>query len=300
MSVERMFKYEGLGNDFILVERPVSERDDAADAALARALCDRHFGVGADGLLFVDPKSPSMHVVNADGSVPEMCGNGLRCVALHYARREPVSDGALLMRIDTGAGPHDCRIEREPGQDGEAWVTVEMAVPSLEPRDLPADQAEPLIDTRFQVGEHAVRLTGVSMGNPHAVTFDALPEPVRIRQVTLGPAVQALPLFPRGVNVGFATAVDADGDGLATRFTLDVYERGAGWTLACGTGACAAGVAAVVTGRAPRHTPLRFDLPGGPLEITVGEPGERVRMRGPARFVFDVIPSARLLGASAR
>jgi len=201
--------------------------------------------------------------------------------------------------IATGAGPHDCHIEREPGQEHEAWVTVEMAVPSLDPRDLPATAAEPLIDTRITLGEHSVRLTGVSMGNPHAVTFDTLPEPVRIRQVTLGPAVQALPLFPRGVNVGFASPLDADANGLAQRFTLDVYERGAGWTLACGTGACAAGVAAVVTGRASRHTPLRFDLPGGPLEITVGEPGERVRMRGPARFVFDVVPSARLLGATA-
>jgi diaminopimelate epimerase len=299
MSVERMFKYEGLGNDFIVVERPTTQRDDAADAALARALCDRHFGVGADGLLFVDPQTPSMHVVNADGSIPEMCGNGLRCVALHYARREPAQEGPLLLRIATGAGPHDCHIERTPGQDGEAWVTVEMAVPSLDPHHVPAAQAEPLIDTPIAVGEHTLRLTGVSMGNPHAVTFDVLPEPVRIRQVTLGPAVQALPLFPRGVNVGFASAVGVDEAGVATRFTLDVYERGAGWTLACGTGACAAGVAAVVTGRAPRHTPLRFDLPGGPLEITVGEPGERVRMRGPARFVFEGLPSPRLLGASA-
>ena len=86
MSVDRMYKYEGLGNDFIVIERPRGLRDDAADATLARALCDRHFGVGADGLLFVDPEQPSMHVVNADGSVPETCGNGLRCVALHYAR----------------------------------------------------------------------------------------------------------------------------------------------------------------------------------------------------------------------
>ncbi|MBK8589437.1 MAG: diaminopimelate epimerase [Sandaracinaceae bacterium] len=186
-----------------------------------------------------------------------------------------------------------------PVRTGKAWVTVEMAVPSLDPHHVPAAQVEPLIDTPIAVGEHTLRLTGVSMGNPHAVTFDVLPEPVRIRQVTLGPAVQALPLFPRGVNVGFASAVGVDEAGVATRFTLDVYERGAGWTLACGTGACAAGVAAVVTGRAPRHTPLRFDLPGGPLEITVGEPGERVRMRGPARFVFEGLPSPRLLGASA-
>lgn len=293
-----MYKYEGLGNDFIVIERPRGVRDDDADAELARALCDRHFGVGADGLLFVDPEQPSMHVVNADGSVPEMCGNGLRCVALHYARRGGLA-ADLRLEVATGAGPHACRVERDAGDPDDAWVTVEMAVPSLVPSDVPSTHPEAMIDAPTEVGDHTLHLTGVSMGNPHAVTFDSLGAHARDARQALGPLVQALPLFPRGVNVSFAQPLEADPSGLARRFRLDVLERGAGWTLACGTGACAAGVAAVLTGRAPRHEALRFELPGGPLEITVGEPGARVRMRGPARLVFELSPAPRLTRAPA-
>ncbi|MCA9536771.1 MAG: diaminopimelate epimerase [Myxococcales bacterium] len=296
MSVDRMYKYEGLGNDFIVIERPRGLRDDAADATLARALCDRHFGVGADGLLFVDPEQPSMHVVNADGSVPEMCGNGLRCVALHYARHEALSTSDLIFDVATGAGPHTCRVERGLGATDEAWITVEMAVPSLVPAEVPTTRAAPMVDAPTEVGEHTLHLTSVSMGNPHAVTFDALGADPRALQLALGPLVQALPIYPRGVNVSFVQPLDVDGNGVARHFKLDVLERGAGWTLACGTGACAAGVAAVLTGRAQRHQPLRFDLPGGPLEITVSDEGARVRMRGPARLVFEFVPSGRFAG----
>jgi diaminopimelate epimerase len=162
----------------------------------------------------------------------------------------------------------------------------------LDARAVPIAQDETLVDAEVKVGEGSLHLTAVSMGNPHAVTFDALSDAATRRRV--GPLVQGLNLFPRGVNVGFAQALNADASGVATHFRLDVLERGAGWTLACGTGACAAGVAAVLTGRAARHTPLTFDLPGGPLEITVGEEGARVRMRGPARWVFDADVSSRL------
>ena len=297
MALERMFKYEGLGNDFLVIERPRGARDDAADASLARALCDRHFGVGVDGLLFVDPEQPSMHVVNADGSIPEMCGNGLRCVALHYVRRAGDNVLARTFDVATGAGPHTCRVERNASDPDDAWVTVEMAVPSLEPAEVPTRHEQPMVDAPTEVGEQTLHLTAISMGNPHAVTFDALGADPRPQQLALGPLVQTLPLFPRGVNVGFVQTLAADADGLARHFQLDVLERGAGWTLACGTGACAAGVAAVLTARAPRHEALRFELPGGPLEITVGEVGDRVRMRGPARLVFELSPSARLTGA---
>jgi diaminopimelate epimerase len=149
-----------------------------------------------------------------------------------------------------------------------------MRVPSVAPRDVPLLVDEPLVDAPFVDG---VRFTAVSMGNPHAVTFDD------VDRLTLGPRVQADARFPAGVNVGFAKKTVS----ATTSFDLDVFERGSGWTRACGTGACAAGVAAVLTGRARRHEPVAMRLPGGVLEITVGAEGEPVGMRGPARLVYE-------------
>ena len=264
------FKYEGLGNDFLVVER---EALGGAPLSTERAiaLCDRHRGVGADGVLIVDIDTPRMDVINADGSVPEMCGNGVRCVALHLARR--AGQATLDVTIDTIAGPHHCLVVNRPGEES---VAVQMAPPSLMPRDVPLSSDKPWLDHPLTVGDHTVRLSGVSMGNPHAVTFDDVGEAKR----ALGPAIQQDPHFPEGVNVGFVS--EQQGNDMR----LDVLERGAGWTQACGTGACAAALAAVETRRAPRGEPLTVRLPGGPLIITVGEPGAPMSMQGPARFVF--------------
>ena len=258
-------KYEGLGNDFVVVD----EID--VTPAQAIALCDRHLGVGADGILIVSTRGegPSMRVINADGSVPEMCGNGIRCVARHLARTRKIAGPEI--RIDTGAGPHRCTLL----DDGR--VAVDMAVPSLDPARVPVSTDGEVIDRPFEVAGASLRLTAVSMGNPHAVTFDDVGE----RRLSLGPAIQSDSRFPKQANVGFAT-VAPDGS-----IELAVYERGAGWTRACGTGACAAAVAAVETGRARRGEPITVRLPGGPLEIVVGARGEPVRMTGPARHVFD-------------
>ncbi|HJL27574.1 MAG TPA: diaminopimelate epimerase, partial [Polyangiaceae bacterium LLY-WYZ-15_(1-7)] len=245
----RFAKYEGLGNDFVVIER--AELSDVSPAQ-AIAWCDRHLGVGADGVLLVDRASPSMRVINADGSVPEMCGNGLRCVVWHLARVDALPGGDEVV-VQTGAGPHACRLLRG---EGGAEVEVAMRAPSLAPADVPVDAAAPLVDAPFLEG---LRVTAVSMGNPHAVTFDD----VGARRGSLGPRVQEDARFPEGVNVGFARPAHAG-------FELAVYERGAGWTRACGTGACAAAVAAVETGRAERHAPLPIHLPGGTLTITVG------------------------------
>tara|TARA_B100001750_G_scaffold136012_3_gene108228 strand:- start:339 stop:1154 length:816 start_codon:yes stop_codon:yes gene_type:complete len=261
VSVLRFSKYQGLGNDFLVVGP-----DDGVDAALAERLCDRHRGVGADGVLVVDPAAPSMKVINADGSVPEMCGNGLRCVVWHLAREGRWTGDADL---GTGAGPHRARLHAEG--DVEIW----MRPPTLVPAEIPC--GAPLIAAPVSVGDTELTLTAVGMGNPHAVTFDELDVAARLR---LGPQVQAHPLFPAGVNVGFAHFEQG-------ALILHVLERGAGWTQACGTGACAAAVAAVETGRAERGAPIQVVLPGGPLTIVVGAPGEPVRMRGPARHVFD-------------
>lgn len=267
----RFSKYEGLGNDFLVV----SETEPAArriDSALARALCDRHTGVGGDGVLLVGlGADPSMHVINADGSVPEMCGNGLRVAALFAA--EAGALGGARAVFQTGAGPHHVAIER---RGREAWVEVEMRVPSLAPAEVPVEADAPLVDADFEVDGMVLRVTAVSMGNPHVVTFEAVGD----RRLSLGPRLERHPRFPSGVNVGFASLADGE-------IVLHVWERGAGWTRACGTGACAAAVAAVETGRVPRGEPVTVRLPGGPLRIRVGERDERVQMGGPARHVFD-------------
>jgi diaminopimelate epimerase len=267
----RFAKYEGLGNDFLVVER-TDALAGLLDTHAIRTLCDRHFGVGGDGVLLVDVEKPSMRVLNADGSIPEMCGNGLRCVALHLVRRG-LANGRF--DVDTDAGLHVCDVVLAGEGEGAA-VEVEMRVPSLLPSEVPVRADAPLIDTTLDVAGRTLVGTAVSMGNPHFVTFDDVGEEKR----TLGPLLERDPRFPQGVNVGFATLRDGGID-------LAVFERGAGWTMACGTGACAAAVAAVETGRAERHMPIEVHLPGGTLVIRVGAPQDRVLMRGPAHFVFD-------------
>lgn len=279
----RFSKYEGLGNDFVVVDE-----DDPAARELgpeaARRICDRHRGVGADGVLLVGTRGgrPSMKVINADGSVPEMCGNGLRCVVLHLVRTGRAENGELV--VETDAGPHRCEVEAS-GEEGT--IEVSMRVPSFEPSSLPMRADGPLVDAPFEVDGETFRATAVSMGNPHLVIFDD----VGARRAALGPRIERDARFPQGVNVGFARE---EGEELV----LHVWERGAGFTEACGTGACAAAVAAVASGRASRGAPLPVRLPGGTLVIRVGEPGEPVRMRGPARHVFDGELPRRLLSGS--
>ena len=264
------YKYEGLGNDFLLIETEAL-RGLQLSTDRAVALCDRHRGVGGDGVLLLDVAAPSMGVINSDGSVPEMCGNGIRCAALHLASR--AGESTLDVTIDTPAGPHSCLVVNRPGAES---VAVQMAPPSLVPSDLPLRAEAPWLDHALAVDDRTIHLTGVSFGNPHAVTFD----PVGDARFEIGPAIQKDSHFPEGVNVGFVS----EHDGCSMR--LDVLERGAGWTLACGTGACAAAVAAVETGRAERERQLSIRLPGGTLMVTVGAPGDTVLMQGPARFVF--------------
>jgi len=255
-------KYEGLGNDFIVVDA-ASEAD--VDVDRAQRLCDRHFGVGGDGVLFVlPPLSPSsrgrMVVINADGSRPEMCGNGIRCVALHLARRDGAP--AISYVIDTDAGPLACAVEREGDR---AWVSVGMGRGRLQGEHVQ------------EVDGKRLEMTRVSMGNPHAITFaEPLDESWADR---VGPAVSGS--FPEGSNVELARVTAED------EIDLVVWERGVGRTLACGTGAAATAVAAAVQGRARFGVPVRIRLPGGTLELTVAPESLEVTMRGPARRVFS-------------
>ncbi len=262
-------KYEGIGNDFLVVDDPKAH--ERLDPRTVMRLCDRHRGVGGDGVLLTGAADgrPFMRVRNADGSTPQMCGNGLRCVALHLVRTGRA--GADPFEIDTDAGPHSVRVH-EAGEEGR--VEVWMRAPSLRPRDLPLASDHAWVDEAIEVAGRLVRATAVSMGNPHVVLFEESGE----REV-IGPALERDPRFPERVNVGFARRAEGGLD-------LAVWERGVGWSMACGTGACAAAVAAVETGRADRGRELAVRLPGGELTIVVGTEGEPVRMTGPARHVF--------------
>lgn len=254
----RFWKYQGLGNDFVLVEGPV------VDPERARRICDRRRGVGADGVVTIlPPRSPgsaaAMRVQNPDGSVAEMCGNAIRCLARHLAEARGL-DGTI--RIDTDAGTKACTLRRGPSGGIES-VAVEMGPARLEGEE------------EFRLGIETLRADRVSLGNPHAVLFD-VPSPARAAEV--GPRIERA--VAGGVNVGFAR-VDAGG------IDLVVWERGAGLTEACGTGACAAAVAAVRRGAVRAGAPVEVRLPGGALEITVAPDLERVTMRGPAERVFQ-------------
>jgi diaminopimelate epimerase len=254
----RFVKYHGLGNDFVVVDGPLM------DAARAARLCDRHRGLGADGVLtLLPPRTPgaaaTMHIHNADGSVALMCGNGIRCVARHLAETRGLS-GPLT--IDTDSGPRACTVHRGPGGEVEA-VSVEMGPARL------------LGEQLFTVGDEKLRAVRVDMGNPHAVLFD---EPTVSRAARIGPAIERQ--VPGGVNVGLVRPWPGGLD-------LVVWERGCGVTDACGTGACAAAVASVQAGTIPAGRPVEVRLPGGALTITVSPDLSRVTMRGPAERVFQ-------------
>lgn len=252
-------KYEGLGNDFVLVE---AEREDVVSPDLARRICDRRFGVGGDGVILVLPPARAssvarMKVINADGSVPEMCGNGLRCVALHVARARRLSD----VSIDTDAGTKPCAVD---DAGGKGLVTVDMGVVRF------------LEEIELEVGGRTWKLALADAGNPHAITT----QPTTRGEIeTYGPQISTHTRFPNGTNVEFATFAERWID-------LVVWERGVGITHACGTGACATVAAGVARGLVPAESEVEVRLPGGPLSVTMRRDGHAV-MRGPARHVFS-------------
>jgi diaminopimelate epimerase len=264
----RFDKYEGLGNDFVVID---AADDSAVSPSQAVALCDRRFGVGADGVLLVLPSrtprcAARMRVINADGSIPEMCGNGLRCVALHEARRSPGAHAPsnlsrVELVIDTDAGERACQLDAAGAQ---ATVTVDMGAVRVDG------------ERALQVDGERVVVTLADAGNPHAVLFGDFS---RADAERLGPRIARHADFPRGVNVEFARV---GGDGI----DLVVWERGVGITLACGTGACATVAAGCAKQLTRRGTPVSVRLPGGPLEVTIDD-GGRATMRGPARHVFS-------------
>lgn len=270
----RFWKYQGIGNDFILVDGTSGDLD--IDTEWCRRACDRHYGIGADGVLYVMPGEGTditMRIINADGSEAEMCGNGIRCVAKYAADNKVVPGDS--MSIHTLAGDLGAEVFR--GDDGMVrTVRINMGAPILDGRTVPIDHDGRFIDQPFDADGVPIRANAVSMGNPHFITFTPLDDSVVDR---LGPVLEKHPFFPRKTNVEFCRVEDG-------KIYIRVYERGAAWTLACGTGACATTTAAALNGLVPFGTPVDVHLPGGWLKITVDENLGYVLMEGPAELVF--------------
>lgn len=268
------WKYHGLGNDFVLIENLDLSAPD--DPEFARRLCDRRTGIGADGVLYINPDEQGdafMKILNSDGSEAEMCGNGIRCVAKH------MYDFAIApterMRINTLAGMMDIEVTVRDGLAVAA--AVDMGAPRLDCSDIPMDCAGRFIDGTIEVDGRKLVGTAVSMGNPHFITFQELSDEDLLE---LGPRVERHHMFPKKTNTEF---VRVKGDVLEVK----VFERGAGWTMACGTGACATAVAAALKGIVPYDRDVRVRLPGGELTINVKKDLSSVRMTGPAERVFQ-------------
>ena len=286
------FKYHGLGNDFVLVDRR-EEGVPPDPEEWALRLCRRRYGVGADGVLFILPPQSreahaAMRIFNADGSEAEMCGNGLRCFAKHLVDHAGMERSLV---VDTGAGPLKCEVAKGARGAPSAQVTVDMGRPGRTPESIPMKRDEPLVAGELPDVDAGLRFTAVSMGNPHIVCFlddssvrneNQTPTSFEVIQTALrrGPGLEIHPLFPKKTNVSFVCRRRDGG------WEAAVWERGVGLTAACGTGACAIGVAACLEGRARLQETQAIHLPGGLLKVTVRAGYQGVDMEGPARFAF--------------
>ncbi|MDF3030818.1 MAG: dapF [Moraxellaceae bacterium] len=274
-------KMHGLGNDFVVID--LVSQHVRLEPEQIRLLADRHFGIGCDQLLLVEPPDrPDVdfryRIFNADGSEVQQCGNGARCFARFVRERRLTAKN--ILRVETASGVIELRI------DDKGWVTVDMGAPRFAPERIPFQATAEALTYDVEVNGQTVTLSTVNMGNPHAVLRVDNVDTAAVE--SLGPALERHPRFPERVNVGFMQVVDPH------RIRLRVFERGAGETLACGTGACAAAVAGMRLGLL--ESPVRVALPGGELEIDWAGEGHAVIMRGPTAKVFDGVtrlPDAR-------
>lgn len=268
-------KMHGTGNDYIYVnDQKLVIKDPAA---FSRQVSDRHFGIGSDGLVLIRPSNAAdflMDIYNSDGSQAQMCGNAIRCVAKYVYERGLTPKKTL--KIETLSGIKTLVLDVHDGE--VVSVTVNMGQPVFEPAKIPVRWNDTrVVEEPIAVAGRLYKLTCLSMGNPHAVTFvdnvDELDLP------RLGPSFENHSLFPERINTEFIQVLDRN------NLKMRVWERGSGETLACGTGACAALAAAVVTGRSDRVATVH--LKGGDLKIEWDESSNDILMTGPAAFVFD-------------
>jgi diaminopimelate epimerase len=268
----RFTKMHGLGNDFVVLD--AIRQDFVPTPAQARFLADRHFGVGCDQILVVERSAtPGVdfryRIFNADGGEVEQCGNGARCF-VRFVHEQGLTDKREI-RVETQSGLIVLKLEA----DGQ--VTVNMGAPRFQPPEIPFDSQTDAAVQPLDVDGERVEISVVSMGNPHAVQVVAEVDAAPV--AGQGPRIESHPRFPRRVNAGFMQVVDRHA------IRLRVYERGAGETLACGTGACAAAVAG--NRRGQLDSPVRVSMLGGELSITwAGTSSDPVMMTGPATTVF--------------
>lgn len=268
-------KMHGLGNDFVMVIEKNLPSSIGLDE-LSIAVCDRHFGVGADGLIIARPSEDhdiKMQIINSDGSEAEMCGNGIRCFAKYVYEENLVRK--TTMTVETLAGTM-VPVLHMTG-DNIDDVTVDMNEPRLAGLVIPVDSdLDSVVDYDLQVDGDSKRITCVSMGNPHCIMF--VEDIKDIPLTTLGPVMEKHSFFPNKTNVEFVEVMARD------EIAMRVWERGASETLACGTGACATLVSAVLNGKADRDAIVH--LAGGDLHIRWNEEDNHVYMTGPANNVF--------------
>ncbi len=265
-------KMHGLGNDFVVIDA-ISQQLELTEADF-RFIADRHFGIGCDQILLVEsPRLPGTdfhyRIINADGSEVEACGNGARCFA-RFVREKGLSDKAVIP-VGTAAGA--ITLKHLPGE----LVEVDMGVPQFEPAAIPFDAPQRSLTYPLEIDGVSHEICALSMGNPHAVLL--VPDLDATPVALLGPRIEQHPRFPRRVNAGFLQIVDR------CHIRLRVFERGAGETLACGSGACAAVVAGRLLGRLDPQVKVR--LPGGELVVEWQTEGQSVLIRGTADTVFE-------------
>jgi diaminopimelate epimerase len=269
-------KMHGAGNDYIYVDC-FNNPMPADPPSLSRAISDRHFGVGSDGLILIcrsDKADARMRMFNADGSEAEMCGNGIRCVAKYLYDHGLVTK--TEMDVETGRGVLHLRLAVQCGSVGQ--VRVDMGEPIFRAERIPTTlPGDPPVNVPLHVGDDRFEVTCVSMGNPHCVCFVESPDDALV--LGIGPKIERHAAFPRRTNAEFVRVHNAE------EVYVRVWERGSGETLACGTGACAVAVAGVLTGRTGRR--IVAHLPGGDLRLHWSETDNHVYLTGPAVEVFS-------------
>ena len=272
-------KMEGCGNDYIYINGFCEKVDESIKPDFVRKVSDRHFGIGSDGVIFINPSEIAdfeMEMWNADGTRAEMCGNGIRCVAKYVYDAKMASSTKMTIE-SMGKIKY---ITVVPDGDNKAqMVSVDMGEPVLDAELIPVDareKNEPVINVPITVDGTDYKMTCVSMGNPHAVVFED-PDTIGIEKV--GPYFENHVLFPKRTNTEFVRIIDKD------NVRMRVWERGTGETLACGTGCCATCVACVLNGLTNRE--INVHLLGGVVKVKWDETTNHIIMTGPAAKVFD-------------
>ncbi len=272
MPVINFTKMHGLGNDFVVIDSRKDKLDSLNLKDLAIAMCDRHFGIGADGLLIVYSSQKAhyrMQIFNPDGSEPEMCGNGIRCFAKYVYEADKLSEEVIS--VETLVGLILPAVILGPDKT-VVGVEVDMGTP----KTINNDPSTALGTSQLTINNREYTIQEISMGNPHAVIF--VDDLTQIDLYDVGPKIENDPHFPNRTNVEFVKILNDK------EIEVLVWERGAGETLACGTGACACVAAASLAGKTQKR--VLVHLPGGDLDIEWGE-DQRILMRGPAKNVFE-------------